>query len=256
MKKHTYHWYRSLKQSFDVYVQRIFTYHIKKNKDTAFLHMSDINGVPLFCSDPDMKSSECRQMYGYDMVITGYWMRTPPKELFDQVEMKPINDDGSSNTKFTYVTVVKDFSKEEPKMEVIKLNTTNKQAAQQKHDELVEYKSKDSFKVGFLTHTAIRTWLRPRTRIPGFAPNNNWNRQGDVLELIAEYVQSKVAKFEKAEVSEKSLGIMSLKEHQDDMKKFHEKALGLYKGKNEKLLIADTFQLSELYQNKFLRHCT
>jgi len=39
--------------------------------------------------------------------------------------MKPMNKDGSQNKEYTFVTVVKDYSKEEPKMEVIPLNVSD-----------------------------------------------------------------------------------------------------------------------------------
>ena len=118
---------RNLKTQFDNYVRWIFNHVIKTNKDKAWLMAVEESCRPLFCSNKDMKSTECRIMAGYQMKYSFHGEM--PKEIYDKFEILPITKDGSYNTKYQYLTVVKDFSKETPKMEVINLNTTNTNAA-------------------------------------------------------------------------------------------------------------------------------
>jgi len=44
------------------------------------------------------------------------------------------------NTKYGYITVMKDLSKEEPKLEVVPMNTTVLAAAFDKYKEMIDYK--------------------------------------------------------------------------------------------------------------------
>jgi len=236
-----------LKTQFDKYVKWIFNHVIKPNRDKAWLMSVEESCKPLFCSNKDMKSSECRILAGYQMYRS--LQGEMPKEVYDRYETLPINKDGSYNTKYTYITVVKDFSKETPKMEVIKLNTTNKNAAMQKHKELVEYKLKDSMKVGFMVHSSFKYFGYPKTRIPG-VNSNDFVRNNDVHELIGEWSQSKFKGYEEAEASEKALDLKTNSERQSEIKKLIEKISGLFKGTGEKTITTEYYYLTRLYKNR------
>lgn len=55
--------------------------------------------------------------------------------------------------------------------------------------------------------------MYPRTRIPGHAKRDDFYKQYDVYELVAEYVQSKVEKYYKeAEASEKHAKVKFMKD--------------------------------------------
>lgn len=145
---------RNFKTAFDYFVKIVFNKIVKTNLDKAWLMTVDETVTPIFCSDKDMASTECRIMLGKAMIMSLGHFTKPPKELFDE-ELKPVNEDGSTNTKYTFITVMKDLSKEDAKLEVIQLNSTNYGAASKKHKELVDYKMKDSMKIGFMTHSSI-----------------------------------------------------------------------------------------------------
>jgi len=59
------------------------------------------------------------------------------------------------NTKYGYITVMKDLSKEEPKLEVVPMNTTVLAAAFDKYKEMIDYKNNDNMKIGFITHSSL-----------------------------------------------------------------------------------------------------
>lgn len=240
-------WNRNLKTQFDAYIRWIFTNVIKTNKDKAWMMSVEESCRPLFCSNKDMKSSECRIMHGYELYYSGHGEM--PKEVYDRWELLPVTKDGAYNTKYTYITVVKDFSKEEPKLEVISLNTTNTNAAMQKHKELVEYTQKDSMKVGFMMHSSFKYFAYPRSRLPG-VNTNDWRYINDVLELMGEFAQSKFKGYEEADASEKGAKLKTLKDRQSELKKAHEKLNGLYKGKGDKLFFTEYFYLVRRYKGK------
>lgn len=98
----------TLKSSFDWHVNFIFNKFIKANKDYAWLWLNGDNGMSLFCSDPDMKSAECQTLQGYAFLKR--LIKNPDQELFDTEELQPVNDDGSFNTDYTYVALIKNTS--------------------------------------------------------------------------------------------------------------------------------------------------
>jgi len=56
---------RNMKNAVNYWIRYIFNEVIKKNHDHAFLLVQGDLGKPLLCSNKDMKSDECRIMYGY-----------------------------------------------------------------------------------------------------------------------------------------------------------------------------------------------
>lgn len=160
-----------------------------------------------------MKSDTCKQLLGYGFAYPNIAWK-PSDKVFPYNKVTPYNEDNSINKDYTYITVVKDNSKKDAKLEEIKLNTTDRNAAIAKHKELVDFKQKDSAKIGFLTMNSAKVFSDYRSRL---TENGNDQRKNmDVMELIGEWIQSRDDRFEKAEFSEKNIGIPTYKERMDE----------------------------------------
>jgi hypothetical protein len=166
----------TLRSSFDWHVNFIFERFIKTNKDYAWLWLVGDNGRALFCSDPDMKSVECQTLHGYAFLRK--LVKKPDEKLFDPVNERPVNDDGSFNTDYSYIALVKDMAMKEPKIEAIPLNSSDLQAVLPKYKELIAYDEKDSAKVAVLTHSSIKYFEHWRSRLT--ENQGEYNRLHDV----------------------------------------------------------------------------
>lgn len=236
-KGHHHSWHVSMKTAFDYYVKYIFNHFIKANRDMAFLFISEDSGKPLFCSDKSMKSSECRSLLGYFFLRN--LVKYPPEELFDTKKLIPVKDDGSFNTKYTYLALVKDLSKEDAKFEKIPMNSSDYNAVLPKYKDLVEYSVKDSLKIGVLTHASISQFKMQRSRLT--ENQNDLNKIDDVYEMIGEYAQEKVEWYAEAEASEKAAKLITKKDRDATLKKDFDKLKALYSGTGATLAVADHF---------------
>lgn len=121
-------------------------------------------GAPIFCSG-DMKGAECRRMLGY-LVWASNWVH-PSEKVVGWKETLPVTKKYDTNTKYGFIAVMKDLSKEEPKLEVVPLNTTVESAAIKKYMEMIDYENKDDMKIGFVTHSSLlgKKFLRPKSQL-------------------------------------------------------------------------------------------
>lgn len=220
----------TLKSSFDWHTNFIFNTFIKTNKDYAWLWISGDNGMPLFCSDADMKSAECQTLQGYAFVRK--LVKTPDQALFDTQGLRAVNDDGSFNNDYTYVAVIKDTSKkaddEGPKFEEVPLNSSDLAVALPKYKDMVDYADKDSMKVSVLTHSSIKYFEHWRSRMT--ENQGQYNKLHDVYQLIGEYAQSKAEAYAKAECSESAAKLTTKKDRDAYLKDQLAKLNGIYKG--------------------------
>lgn len=157
-------WATTLKAAFDHQVRWVFNNVIKPNKDKAWLMTVEQTGAPIFCSG-DMKGAECRRMLGY-LVWASNWVH-PSEKVVGWKETLPVTKKYDTNTKYGFIAVMKDLSKEEPKLEVVPLNTTVESAAIKKYMEMIDYENKDDMKIGFVTHSSLlgKKFLRPKSQL-------------------------------------------------------------------------------------------
>lgn len=144
-----------------------------------------------------MKSAECQTLQGY--AFARKLIKTPDQSLFDTEDLQAVNEDGSFNTDYTYVAVIKDTSVEDkkgPKFEAIPMNSSDLKVVLPKYKDMVSYSDKDSMKVSVLTHTSIKYFEHWRSRMT--ENQGQYNKLHDVYQLIGEYVQSKAEDYAKA----------------------------------------------------------
>ena len=188
----------------------------------------------------------------------GWWLSQankllfPPQELLPTKKILPMNPDGSANTKYSYVAVIKDLTKEKPTMEVTPLNTSDYQAAQAKYKLMVEYDQEESQKIGFLTHACLYTFKDQRSRV---AENTaDIDQTNDVNALIAEYAQSKVDWYGSAEATEKAAKLITHKERLATLKEAFDKLHGLSKCTKDQLAYKDDFHIFKLSNGVTIAH--
>jgi hypothetical protein len=141
--------------------------------------------MSLFCSDADMKSDECQTLQGYAFLRK--LIKTPDQKLFDTEDLQAVNGDGSFNTDYTYVALIKDTGVETgPKIEEIPMNSSDLKVVVPKYKDMVDYSDKDGMKVGILTHTSIKYFEHWRSRMT--ENQGQYNKLHDVYQLIGEYV--------------------------------------------------------------------
>lgn len=139
----------TFKHAFDQVSNWIYTYYIKKNIDYSYLWISYETGRPLFCSNKDMKSSECKQLLAFGM--STYNFAKADQKLFGSSTIFP-----EDTKKYTYIALIKDTTKPDAKYEEIPLNSTNYGSIIAKYKELADWTKKDSNIVAVLTHSSIR----------------------------------------------------------------------------------------------------
>lgn len=144
---------------------------------------------------------------------------------------------------------MKDLSKEEPKLEVVPMNTSVLAAAFDKYKEMIDFKNRDNMKIGFITHSSLIKEIHHIKSQLHRSPLLQ-QKQHDILELFGEYMQSKDDKYEKPEPSEKAMGLTTKKDFMDDVKKDFDKLSGLYTGKGVQLYLQETFFMVHIWRNR------
>ena len=223
----------NLRNAFNNVSGWIYNHFIKKNIEHSYLLVAYPNGRPLFCSNKDMKSSECKQMLAWGMLTYNY--AKADEKLFGTTTIFP-----EDTARYTYIALLKDTSKPDAKFEAIPLNSTNYNSIINRYKELAEWTKKDSSTVAALTHSSIRGFRDYKSRV---VAGTNKNQITDVLELVAEYMMDKSENYGKAECTEEQAKAYMKKALDEDRKAAFDKIKGTYKGGNSALAFREHVQM-------------